>query len=221
MTNALVLADIRTGSLIQLDALPCRVVGTLNHGAVVRLVTEDGAEQTIDIPSGQLWARFCEGAARNVDPTVRSDLATGMPPVTLAFLSTASKIDWYHRMVLLRGLLSASIHAPGSGAFQRAHSDATRLLTWVRTNSDISSTKQWSAKRLNDVLRNWRRHGGAIAALLVQSVPARRRKPTDPRAREYREIVHTATKTMPHASTATVHRVSGAAARRKQPARHA
>ena len=219
MTNALILADIRVGSLIRLGAMPCRVTGTLNHGAVVRLVTEDGAEQTIDISIGQLWARFCEGDARNVDPIARPDRTASMPPVTLAFLPTVSKIDWYHRMVLLRGLLVASMHGPRSGEFRRAYSDAMRLLDWVRRNSDISSTKQWSAKRLNDVLRAWRRHGGAIAALLVQSVPARRKRPADPKTQEYRALVQKTTKALPYASTATVHRASGAAARRKHTTR--
>lgn len=215
MTNALVLADIRAGSLIRLGALLCRVSETLNHGAVVRLVTEDGAEQAIDIPSGQLWARFCEGEARNVDPIARPDLAASMPPVTLASLSVAAKIDWYHRMIPLRALMAASMHAPKSAEFQRAYSDAQKLLDWVRVNGGISSTKKWSAKRLNDVLRDWRRHGGAIAALLVQAVPARRKRPVDPKTQEYRELVHATTKTMPFASTATVHRASGAAARKK------
>jgi hypothetical protein len=142
-----------------------------------------------------------------------------MPPVTLAFLPTASKIDWYHRMVLLRGLLVASMHGPRAGEFRRAYSDAMRLLDWVRRNSNISSTKQWSAKRLNDVLRAWRRHGGAIAALLVQSVPARRKRPADPKTQAYRELVQKTTKAYPYASTATVHRASGAAARRKHTTR--
>lgn len=217
MTNALVLADIRVGSLIRIGAQPYRVSETLNHGAVVRLVSEDGAERTIDIPSGQLWARFCDGEARNVDPIARPDLSASMPPVSLASLSNAAKIDWYHRMIPLRALMAASMRAPRSAEFQRAYSDAQKLLDWVREHSGISSTKTWSAKRLNDVLRDWRRHGGAIAALLVQAVPARRNKPVDPKIQEYRALVQKTTKALPYASTATVHRASGAAARRQHP----
>jgi hypothetical protein len=210
------LADFRIGSLVRLGELTCRVTGTDHDGATVVLVAEDGSEQSINISRAELCARLCDDTARIIDPIARPDLAANMPPVTLAFLSTAASIDWYHRMILLRGLMHVSACAPRSAIYQRAFIDATRLLEWVRTQSGVSSSKVWSAKRTNDVLRNWRHYGGAIAALLVQFVPARRRRPTNASTRAFRALVHSTTKRLPNASTATIHRVAGAAIRARR-----
>jgi hypothetical protein len=212
------LADFRIGSLIQLGELTCRVSGTDHDGATVVLVAEDGSERSISISRAELCARMCNDTARVVDPIARPDLAADMPPVTLEFLSNAARLDWYHRMILLRGLMHASACSPRSAIYQRAFSDATRLLAWVRTESGVSSSKAWSAKRTNDLLRNWRHHGGAIAALLVQFVPARRRKSTDASTKVFRELVHSTTKALPNASTATIARVAGAALRARDAA---
>lgn len=213
MIGALRLADFRIGSLIQLGELMCRVSGTDHDGATVVLMAEDGSEQSISISRADLCTRMCDDTARIVDPIARSELVPDMPPVTFEFLSNAARIDWYHRMILLRGLMHASACSPRSAIYQRAFSDAAELLKWVRTQSGVSSSKTWSTKRTNDVLRNWRHHGGAIAALLVQFVPARRRKSTDPSTKAFRELVHSTTKALPNASTATIARVASAALR--------
>jgi hypothetical protein len=207
------LADFRIGTLIRLGELTCQVAGTDHHGATVVVIAEDGSERSISISRAELCARLCDDTARVVDPIARPDLVESTPPVTLAFLSNAARIDWYHRMILLRGLMHVSTCSPRSATYQRAFSEATRLLEWVRTQSCLPSGKAWTAKRTNDVLRNWRHHGGAIAALLVQFVPARRRKPTNATTKAFRDLVHSTTKRLPYVSTATINRVAGAAMR--------
>ena len=221
MTGALRFADFRKDSIVLLDGATHRVTGTEADGATVTLVVEDGSERSIAVSLVELYAKVCEGTAQTLDPIVRADLADNSPPVTIAFLSTAARIDWYHRMILLRGLLRVSGCAPKSAAYRRAYSDTTRLLAWVRENSGISSEKSWSAKRTNDVLRNWRHHGGAFAAFLVQCVPARRRRRTDPTMQEFRDLVRATAKSLPDASTASLHRVAGAAWRARKAAKDA
>lgn len=221
MTGALRFADFRKGSVVLLDGAVCRVTGTENDGATVTLVAQDGSDRALTVSLVELYAKVCDGTAQAFDPIVRAELAETSPPVTIAFLSTAASIDWYHRMILLRGLLRVAGCAPKSAAYQRAFSDTTRLLAWVRENSGVSSEKSWSAKRTNDVLRHWRQHGGAFAAFLVQCVPARRRKRTDPTMQEFRDLVRATAKSLPDASTASLHRVAGAAWRARKAAKDA
>jgi hypothetical protein len=216
VTGALRFGDFRIGTLVLIDGSVCRVTGTESDGAAVVLQAENGSGVSTTISLAELYARVCEGTAQSYDPIARPDAAANMPPVTLAFLSTAASIDWYHRMILLRGLLRVSGCSPRSASYQRAFSDTSRLLEWVRGQSGVSSSKTWSAKRLNDVLRNWRHHGGAIAALLVQCVPARRRRSTNASAKAFQDLVRATTKKLPNASIATIHRVAGAALRSRR-----
>lgn len=215
MTGALRFGDFRVGSTVLIDGLQWRVTGTGNDGSSVSVLAEDGSGRATAISLAELYARVCEGTVQCVDPVTRHDVAATTPPVTLAFLSNAACIDWYHRMILLRGLMRVATCSPRSAKYRRAFSDANQLLVWFREQSGVSTSKSWSAKRTNDVLRNWRHHGGAIAALLVQCVPARRRRPTNATTKAFQDLVRATTKKLPDASIATIHRAAGAAMRKR------
>lgn len=216
MKGGFVAVQLPMDSRVRVDDLPYRFRGVEGNGAVFALLAEDGTEQTTCISRAEFYAKLSDGTATLYDPLLDLDRANGSPPVTLAFLNTASRLDWYESMIVRRGLMSVSRQSPRSAAYKRAYADAVRFLEWVRSHKGVSGRKVWSAKTTNNHLRKWRHRGGAFSALLVQVVPARRKKPGDVVSGANRELVQRITRELPNASISTVHRVARAALRSKR-----
>lgn len=221
MTSGLLLADLKVGREIRIGGIPYKVLKNSASESSVVLLMLNGSESEFQVPRATLHAQISDESARPCDPITNAALAAAMPPVTLGLMEHATVLRWYERMILMRGLMPYAHHSPRSAQYQRAYEDALRLFDWSRANREIKHPTvcletRLSAKRSNALLRSWRHHGGAIASLLTQISPARRAARASAVVSAIRAIVQKTALKLPHASTSTVHRATGAAWRASQ-----
>ena len=126
--------------------------------------------------------------------------------VHLLNLCATSAVEWWHKMILLRPLLMYANKSPRSRDFQRECAAARDVLQWVRDNTLDMSVKQWSDKRLNDVLRTWRRAGYAFFALHEKGIRRAPWKTRRPKYEAARAFIEEARRQDPLASASNVHR---------------
>jgi len=189
MIGRFVSADLVHDQHLRLDGVPYCLSRNAPDDECVTLIALDGTETCVSVPRAKVFAQLCLADAVLVDPITRRSDAADMPSVSVLSLETAAKIQWYDKMIALRGLMKVSRKSPKSPEFQRAYADVVRLLEWSRKYRLLKHPTTWSAKRLNAVLRDWRHHGGAIAALLKQISPARRAKPESESTEGVRNVI--------------------------------
>jgi hypothetical protein len=207
----LVAVDLFPGRHLTIDGCRHRVMGFKDNGATVLLRRQEApdgeTEATHAISRAELCAKIVEESAVLNDDIEDPDIAADQPEINLSFLSIDRKLDWYHKMILIRGLLPYSKMSPRSGQFIRASERARHLLRWSKMHSGVESTKSWSDKTLNDDLRRWRRAGYALAALQVKGLQYRPAPRKDEKYVRSKPLIDQIRKEHPHWSYETVRRM--------------
>jgi len=168
----LVAVDLYPGRMLLRSGVRHRVVGLADRNTTVILSRqEDG--QVVPVSRADLCAEICTEESRLLDEIEDPDAAAKDHEVNHSRLSTDRKIDWYHKMILLRQLLPYATFSPRSKKFKAECAKARELLNWAKDGSGVQSTKNWSDKTLNDDLRRWRRAGYALSAIQVKGLQYR------------------------------------------------
>lgn len=202
----LICADLFKGRRVRYADATYSIAKLIEVDKRVVLELPDGTQRIVS--RSRLLTDLSEESAALEDETEDPELRRSTPPVIWEHMTPVQKIDWYHLLVLVLFLLPHARRSPKSAPFRNAYEEAICWLQVVRTHGRVNSTKNWSGKRLNEILRRVRRHGGGLAAIRTQIVPALRRKRSDARIVRAKGAILEVVRQKPGASVANVNRAA-------------